>query len=319
MKLTREKITSLLFGKISLLRSLPGGGYNSIKLLFGKISLLRSLSGDGYNSIKLLFDNILLFIHPQKNECDLNCRISSEKRVKITRLDAVHSYFSSVYNTLISIVCAFSLEVLFSQSYSLLDINVSYPLRLIVLLKIVIMFLMISTVWHHYVMNNGYIFWTIKTKDILLPFLWSVTLILPSYFICPLYNETYYFTIFLHLNYALGSWAYYNNINNVIECKGTLLEGFQEKYDEKYGCYDKRTGFSNCLWKAIYDFQIRMLRISKFSIVLCFFSSMYMSFSLPNDNLITMFIYAFQVISLWIHLSQNLNKFIGIKMECIEN
>lgn len=266
--------------------------------------------------------NNFLQIGKIEQKCSIECRNTRTEDIDIMLLDSVHGYFSSVYNTLISVMCGISLAILLSPENINLFFNETIGIgeKIFFSIRMLLVFMTICTVWHHYILNNKYIFWNIRLRDTILPFSWSISLITP---ISLLDNtDGKYFIYFLSINYLLGVLAYMNSYHNIKNKKNQFLIKFKKDYnDNKKKEEDEDKDLLHiCLYNSLYNFHLNQFKMISLSANIVIFISVYISIFNPKN------ISFHSLIALVIHFSliyylliPNIDKAFVKDLQCIDN
>lgn len=128
---------------------------------------------------------------------------AEEKRLQQLLLVPPSSYDADAYNTLCSVVQGVACAALFYEMSTLPSIW-SEPLSYT---KALCVFLLIITLWHHYVMNNRYAAPRIMILDTFIPFCFAA---LQSALALSISSENWWFPFWLSFCSLLGVFAYYN-------------------------------------------------------------------------------------------------------------
>ena len=153
----------------------------------------------------------------------LNSKCCNEK---ILLYEPVATYYADVYNTLISVVQGVALGgfiYVLSSFIELIRLDLKITVHANMLMKAIVIFLIISLIWHRYVMHNQYLVWRIGVWDAIIPMLFAVLQISLALSM----NSIECFCCWLSLLYFLGFFAYYNVVYHYNANKRTMLNIFK--------------------------------------------------------------------------------------------
>ena len=232
--------------------------------------------------------------------CANDCRnYQADIGIKIIKNAPVAPYFSSIYNTLVSIVCGVALGSLLTKFFQNLPAN-----HVLYYWRVVNAFLIITIIWHHYIIHNQFVAWDIGWRDTLIPFGFAGLLMLLVY-VVTIKNIVWLSYVFTFL--CFGGWfAYYNSTRELRENKKRIIKLYQSVFQDR---------FAQCLYETIINFEKKAK--SYFGILSIFFMIISIIITIYETCIVRGILLFLHTVALIIMINLNLMKEIK-KLKCIK-
>lgn len=195
------------------------------------------------NELEMVLDFVNARCFSNKDISKNTTKYDEQKRKdilkKIIKELPVSPYFSTVYITLISIICALSLGVLLGNFFD--DIS---DISIFLTFKTIITAFVIALVWHNYTVYNQFGAWDIELSDTALPFIFAIFLMFMVSSVN--YEDITYFIFSFSLINMTFACAYTYAIKRINNSKNLILS----MYDDVFG-----KEFSRDLYYTIINFK----------------------------------------------------------------
>ena len=181
----------------------------------------------------------------KKISCSDGCKIQIDLMNDILTKKPIFSYFSTIYNTLISIVCGVAIGALFTDEM----INFEIFHNPILFLKVLNISIIVCIVWHHYIVHTQFVAWEIGTIDTIIPFMFACLLMLSVKTLDS--NSILGYALFLTAFFFLACIAYINSFISLND-KEKIISVYEKHYKNKV--------LAGCIYKKIINFEITCIK-----------------------------------------------------------